>query len=88
MLGSRRSQAEEGWVQVEGGDQGEQTGVGDHAEARQRLNLLPAVELLPQGRRHLGQGLPARGRGEEEAAVCYWLKWQDGTTFYNSLGQF
>lgn len=65
MLGGRRSQAEEGWVQVEGRGQGEQTGVGDHAEARQRLDLLPAVEFLPQGRRHLGQGLPEGGRGRE-----------------------
>lgn len=61
MLGGRRSQAEEGRVQVEGRGQGEQTGVGDHAEARQRLDLLPAVEFLPQGRRHLGQGLPEGG---------------------------
>lgn len=65
MLGGWRSQAEEGRVQVEGRDQGEQTGVGDHAEARQRLDLLPAVEFLPQGRRHLGQGLPEGGRGRE-----------------------
>lgn len=65
MLRGWRSQAEEGRVQVEGGNQREQTGVGDHAEARQRLDLLPAVEFLPQGRSHLSQGLPDRGRGAE-----------------------
>lgn len=63
MLRGRRSQAEEGRVQVKGGDQRQQAGVGDHTEASQRLDLLPAVELLPQGRSHLGQGLPEVGRG-------------------------
>lgn len=63
MLRGRRSQAEEGRVQVEGGDQSQQAGVGDHAEAGQGLNLLPAVELLPERRRHLGQGLSEDGDG-------------------------
>lgn len=61
VLRGRRSQAEEGRVQVEGGDQSQQSGVGDHAEAGQGLNLLPAVELLPERRRHLGQGLSEEG---------------------------
>lgn len=63
MLRGRRSQSEEGRVQVEGGDQSQQAGVGDHAEAGQGLNLLPAVELLPERRRHLGQGLSEEGDG-------------------------
>lgn len=54
VLRGRRSQAEEGRVQVEGRRQGRQARVGDQAETRQRLQLLPAVELLPQRRRHLG----------------------------------
>lgn len=53
VLRGRRSQAKKGWVQVEGSRQGCQTRVVDHAEASQRLDLLPAVELLPQRRRHL-----------------------------------
>lgn len=61
VLGGRRAQAQEGRVQVEGRGQGRQTRVVDHAEARQRLDLLPAVELLPQRRRHLRQGLSEGG---------------------------
>lgn len=67
MLRGRRSQAEEGRVQVEGGDQCQQTRVGDHTEARQRLDLLPSVEFLPQGCSHLGQGLPEGGGADMEA---------------------
>lgn len=63
VLRGRRSQAEEGRVQVEGGSQRSQTRVIDHTETRQRLDLLPAVELLPQGRRHLGQGLSGDWEG-------------------------
>lgn len=54
MLRGRRSQAKESRVQVEGRDQRQQTRIGDHAEARQRLDLLPAVKFLPQGRSDLG----------------------------------
>lgn len=57
VLRGRRAQAQEGRVQVEGARQSGQTRVVDHAEAGQRLDLLPAVELLPQRRRHLRQGL-------------------------------
>lgn len=64
MLRGRWSQAKEGWVQVEGRGQSCQARVVDHAEASQRLDLLPAVELLPQRRRHLRQGL------SEEETVC------------------
>lgn len=54
VLRGRRSQAKEAWVQVEGSSQSCQTRVVDHAEASQSLDLLPAVELFPQRRRHLG----------------------------------
>ena len=63
MLRGRRSQAEEGRVQVEGGSQRSQTRIIDQAETGQRLDLLPAVELLPQRRRHLGQRLSEGGGG-------------------------
>jgi len=51
------SQAQEGGVQVQDGRQRGQSGVADQGEARQDLDLLPAVELLPQGGGHLAQGL-------------------------------
>lgn len=63
VLGGRRSQAEEGRVQVERGRQRAQPRVVDHTEAGQGLDLLPAVQLLPQRRRHLGQGLSEGGEG-------------------------
>lgn len=65
VLRGRRSQAEEGWVQVKGGSQSRQPGVTDDTEAGQRLDLLPAVELLPESRRHLTQGL-SEGEGRDE----------------------
>lgn len=57
VLRGRRSQPQEGGVQVEGGGQRAQTRVVDQTEAGHRLDLLPAVQLLPERRRHVGQGL-------------------------------
>lgn len=59
----RGSAAHEGRVQVEGQGQRRQAGVVDDGEAREDLDLLPAVQPLPQRRRHLAQSLP---EGTEE----------------------
>ena len=61
VLGGRSAQAQKGGVKVEGGCQGSQTRVVDQGEAGQRLDLLPAMELLSQGGRHLPQGLSEGG---------------------------
>lgn len=45
-------------VRVKGGSQAGQPRVVHQGEATQFLNLLPAVETLPQAGRHLRQGLP------------------------------
>lgn len=49
----RGSAAHEGGVQVEGGGQGRQAWVVDDGKTCQQLNLLPAVEPLPEGCCHL-----------------------------------
>lgn len=53
----RGSAPHEGWVEVEGQGQRRQAGVVDDGEAGEDLDLLPAVQPLPQGRRHLAQRL-------------------------------
>lgn len=53
----RGSAAHEGGVQVEGRGQGRQARVVDDGEACEQLDLLPAIQPLPQGCRHLAQGL-------------------------------
>jgi len=57
VLRGWRFQAQEGRVQVESSCQCSHTRIVNQTEPRQRLDLLPAVEFLPQGRRHLSQGL-------------------------------
>ena len=66
MLGRGPAPLEAG-VQVERRGQRGQARVADDGEPGQDLYLLPAVEPLPQGGRHLTQRLPVtRGRGGEE----------------------
>lgn len=45
-------------VRVEGRRQGRQARVMDDGEVAKLLDLLPAVQPLPQARRHLRQGFP------------------------------
>lgn len=45
-------------VWVKAGGQARQTRIIDHREAAELLDLLPAVEPLPQARRYLRQGFP------------------------------
>lgn len=61
------SAAHESRVQVEGQGQRGQAGVVDDGEAGEDLNLLPAVQPLPQRRRHLAQSLSER---TEEMREC------------------
>lgn len=51
-------------VRVEGGRQAGETLVADDGEAAELLDLLPAMQPLPQARRHLRQSFPSAGQGE------------------------
>lgn len=51
-------------VRVEGGRQAGQTLVVDDGEAAELLDLLPAMQPLPQARRDLRQGFPSAGGGQ------------------------
>lgn len=58
--------AHDAGVKVQGGGQGGEPRVVDDGEPRQNLNLLPAMQPLPQRSSHLTQGLsgPRRGEGD------------------------
>jgi len=67
-LGTRRGAG----VRVQHGGEVRQASVPEDGEAEQTLDLLPAVQALPQARRHVREGGPAGGVDQEVTLLCFY----------------